>query len=208
MKFLEALRATKIVGIVRAIEHDELATLADACKSAGLSFIEITMNTPDAAHKIAALNRMAERAFRVGAGTVLAVTEYRQAIDAGAEFIVSPVLVPEVAAVAVSENIPFLPGALSPQEVYDAHAAGAALVKVFPMQFFGPAYIRELRGPFGEIPLLACGGIRPTNVREYLQSGADAVAIGGGTLKREWLAGNNVAALSAALRELIAATRA
>ncbi len=204
MKFLEALRASKIVGIVRGIEPDELGTLADGCKNAGLGFIEITMNTPDAAHKIRALTRMAEGAFRVGAGTVLTVSEFRQAVDAGAYFIVSPVLVREVAAVAASVDIPFLPGALTPQEVYEAHAAGATLVKVFPVQFFGPAYIRELRAPFHEIPLLACGGIRPTNVGEYLQSGADAVAIGGGTLKREWLADHNVAALSAALRELIA----
>jgi 2-dehydro-3-deoxyphosphogluconate aldolase/(4S)-4-hydroxy-2-oxoglutarate aldolase len=165
-------------------------------------------NTPGAPDKIRALIRLAEGAFRVGAGTVLTVGEFRQSIDAGADFIISPVLVPEVAAMAVSEKVPFIPGALTPQEVYGAHVARATVVKVFPVQVFGPPYIRELRGPFDDIPLLACGGIRPNNIREYLKSGADAVAIGGGTLKRGWLRERNVAPLTAALRELIAAANA
>lgn len=208
MEFLDTLKQTRLIGILRGIEFDELSTLATACKTAGLKFVEITMNTSKAAEKIAALTQLAEGAFHVGAGTVLSRSEFRQAVDAGASFVVSPVLVQEVAQAATAENIPFLPGALSPQDIFNCHVAGATIVKVFPVQCFGAGYLREIRGPFNSIPLLACGGIRPDNIAEYLASGADAVAIGGGTFKREWLREKNAVALTTTLHDLVTLARA
>ena len=77
------------------------------------------------------------------------------------------------------------------------------MVKLFPIQYYGPSYVRELRGPFGDVPLLACGGIRPDNLREYLDAGVDAVAIGASSFKREWLAAGNVTALTDALSTMM-----
>ena len=202
MTFLDSLRTSRLIGILRGLEFDELSMLDGACRDAGIKFVEITMNTANAAEKIAALVRLSAGAYQVGAGTVLSREQFRQAVNAGASFVVSPVLVPEVAQVAVAENIPFLPGALTPQDVYNCHTSGATVVKVFPIQCFGPGYIRELRGPFDDIPLLACGGIRPDNIVSYLESGADGVAIGSGTFKREWLRNKEQKALTVALSAL------
>jgi 2-dehydro-3-deoxyphosphogluconate aldolase/(4S)-4-hydroxy-2-oxoglutarate aldolase len=199
MDFLESLRSSRLIGILRGIEFDELPTLDHACRESGLKFVEITMNTLDAIKKIGQLHQLAKGAYQVGAGTVLSREQFLRAVEAGAEFVVSPVLVPEVAEAAVTAHIPFLPGALTPQEVYACHNAGASLVKVFPVNCFGPTYIRELRGPFDKVPLLACGGIRTDNIATYLESGADAVAIGSGTFKREWLKNKDAKALTDAL---------
>jgi 2-dehydro-3-deoxyphosphogluconate aldolase/(4S)-4-hydroxy-2-oxoglutarate aldolase len=199
MDFLESIKSSRLIGILRGIESDELPTLDRACRESGLKFVEITMNTPGAIDKIAELNQLAKGEYQVGAGTVLSREHFHQAVEAGAKFVVSPVLVPEVAEAAVAARVPFLPGALTPQEVYACYNAGASLVKVFPVSCFGPTYIRELRGPFDKIPLLACGGIRADNLAAYFESGADAAAIGSGTFKREWLKNKDEKALTDAL---------
>jgi 2-dehydro-3-deoxyphosphogluconate aldolase/(4S)-4-hydroxy-2-oxoglutarate aldolase len=204
MTFLDSLRKSRLLGILRGVEFDELPVVAEACRMARLEFVEITMNTAEAPAKIAELVRLADGAFQVGAGTVLTVTEFEVASRAGARFVVSPVLVREVAAVAEHAHVPYIPGALTPQDVYACSLAGAAIVKLFPIQCFGPSYVKELRGPFGNIPLLACGGIRPDNLRTYLESGADACALGASTFKREWLRTKNVQTLAETLGDLVA----
>lgn len=208
MTFLESLRASRLIGILRGIEATELPIVADACTKSGLGFVEITLNTKEALSKIAFLSELSEGRFQVGAGTVLSPQQLRDAVDAGAKFIVAPVLDPEVAQTALDLAIPYIPGALTPREVWNAFQIGASIVKLFPVQCFGPTYLRELRGPFGEIPLLACGGIRPDNLREYLEAGADAAAIGASTFKKEWLVTGNVAALTEALSALVSIVRA
>jgi 2-dehydro-3-deoxyphosphogluconate aldolase/(4S)-4-hydroxy-2-oxoglutarate aldolase len=203
MTFIETLLASRLVGILRGVEATELSVVAEACSQSGLRFIEITLNTKEALSKIAFLRELSKGDFQVGAGTVLTATQLRAAVDAGAKFIVSPVLVPEVASAAEQLEIPYIPGALTPKEVWDASQAGACITKLFPIQFHGPSYLRELRGPFGDIPLLACGGIRPDNLRDYLEAGADAVALGASSFRREWLAAGNVAALTDALTTMV-----
>jgi 2-dehydro-3-deoxyphosphogluconate aldolase / (4S)-4-hydroxy-2-oxoglutarate aldolase len=203
MTFLDSLRASRLVGILRGVEATELPLVVEACTKSGLEFVEITLNTKEALSKISLLSEISDGLLQVGAGTVLSAAQLRAAVDAGAKFIVSPVLVPEVARAAAELDVPYVPGALTPKEVWDASQAGAAITKVFPIQCFGPSYLRELRGPFGNIPLLACGGIRPDNLREYLEAGADAVALGASSFRREWLATGNVAALIDALSTMV-----
>lgn len=202
MTFIERLKEHRLIGILRGIEFDELTVLAESCATAGLEFVEITMNTSHAADKIRKLRALSRDRFEVGAGTVLTASQFHEARSAGASFIVSPVLVPEVAQAAREHAMPYVPGALTPQDVYACHLASAHIVKIFPIQCFGPSYVRELKGPFDQIPLLACGGIRPDNIREYLDSGAEAVAIGGSTFKREWLRDKNQGALEESLSAL------
>ncbi len=208
MSFLESLREHRLLAILRGVESSELSLVAKACEVAGLGFVEITLNTPDALTKIEQLQRLSKGAFQVGAGTVLSSTQARAAVAAGAQFIVAPVLDQDVARAAADLGVPYIPGALTPKEVWEAYRAGATIVKVFPIRCYGPSYIQELRGPFDDIPLLGCGGIRKDNIKEYLAAGADALALGASTFQRKWLAQGNLPALLGALEELVACARA
>ena len=124
-------------------------------------------------------------------------------MDAGATFIVTPVLVEDVMKYCVKNKIPVFPGALTPSEIYDAWNAGAAMVKVFPSGFFGPDYFKEIKGPFNDIELLACGAVTPENMKEHFSSGASAIAFGEGVFKREWLAGKDFKSIGEAVKRYI-----
>jgi len=147
--------------------------------AAGLGALEITMNTEDAPAKIRRMVRVASKKLAVGAGTVLSMDALHKALEAGATFIVSPVFIPEIVDYCKYRSIPVFPGALSPQEIYHAWSGGASMVKVFPSKTVGPAYFSEIKGPFNDIELLACGGVTPENMHTFLDGGASAIAFGG-----------------------------
>lgn len=175
------------MGILRGVDKDLIEPLMEAVISAGLETIEITMNSPDASKSIERAAGFSKGRIAVGAGTVLSMESMKAAINAGAEYIVMPVLKEDVAAYCVKNKIPVFPGALTPQEIYNAWNAGASYVKVFPSGFFGPDYFKEMKGPFNDMKLLACGGVTPENIKEYRLSGADAFAFGASVFKKEWL---------------------
>ena len=143
----------------------------------------------------------------IGAGTVLSERDLDTALGAGASFVVMPTLVGEVAQQCTDRAIPIFPGALTPQEIHNAWNAGAAMVKVFPAKVFGPGYFKEVKGPFNDIELLACGGVDPSNLADYFASGASAVAFGGGVFKKEWLASEDYQQIGANIRALLTAYR-
>ena len=180
-------RKKPILGILRGIGSDCIEPLTDTAASSGLETLEITMNTKGAASLISKMVRCAKGRIAVGAGTVLDTDSLKSALDAGATFIVMPVLIDDVMKYCVKNKIPAFPGALTPREIKEAWDAGATMVKVFPSNFFGPAYFKEIKGPFDEIELLACGGVTPENMREYFSSGASAIAFGASVFKKEWL---------------------
>jgi 2-dehydro-3-deoxyphosphogluconate aldolase/(4S)-4-hydroxy-2-oxoglutarate aldolase len=180
-------RKKPLMGIMRGVKTDDIEPLAEAAISAGLETIEITMNTDNAPTLIRSMVRAAKGRLAIGAGTVLTMEDLKAALDAGATFIVMPVLIRDVAEICVKNKIPVFPGALSPQEIYDAWQAGAAMVKIFPAKLFGPEYFREIKGPFDKIELLACAGVTPENMKDYFTCGASAVSFGASVFKREWL---------------------
>ena len=204
MTFLDAMRRSRLLAILRGVQARELPLVAEACNRTGLGWVEITLNTNEALSKIASLRDLSKGNFEVGAGTVLSAHQAREAVAAGARFVIAPVLDLEVARAARDLGVPYIPGALTPHEVWSAYQAGATMVKLFPARCFGPSYVQELRGPFGEIPFLGCGGIRQDNLREYLDAGVDAVALGASVFRRDWLAAGNLTALLDALGTLIA----
>jgi 2-dehydro-3-deoxyphosphogluconate aldolase/(4S)-4-hydroxy-2-oxoglutarate aldolase len=114
----------------------------------------------------------------VGAGTIRSTTEARAFGEAGASFLVSPGVMPEVVRVAVELGIPAVPGALSPTEIATALGAGATAVKLFPASLGGPGYLRALRGPFPDVRFVPTGGIEPTDVRSWLDAGATCIGLG------------------------------
>lgn len=187
------------MGILRGIEADVLEPLLEVVLSSGLKTIEITMNTKDAPGLISQAAGFSKGRLMIGAGTVLDMQSLQAALNAGATFIVMPTLVEEVVAYCVKQAIPVFPGALSPQEIYNAWRAGASMVKVFPAKFFGPEYFKEIKGPFNDMELLACGGVTPDNMRDYFANGANAVSFGASVFRKEWLEKKDFKSIASAI---------
>lgn len=165
-----------IIGIIRGADLSNIEKIVEAGFTGGLDKIEITLNSEKALEQI----KLVSKKYEVGAGTVLTLDEAKSAINAGAKFIVSPITNPEMIKYCKENNIPIYPCGVTPNEVYTAWKLGATMVKIFPVKNFGgPSYIKELKGPFDKVKLLACGGVRPENIKEYFEAGAAAVAIGG-----------------------------
>lgn len=192
-----------ILGILRGIEESLIEPLVETVISAGLKTLEITMNTKDAPKLIRRMIKHAAGRLTIGAGTVLTMDDLHKALDAGATFIVSPTLVPDVLSYCVKNSIPAFPGALTPQEIYAAWRAGATMVKIFPARFFGPAYFKEIKGPFQDIKLLAVSGVNPDNIGSFFSLGASAVAFGGSVFKKEWLTAGEFLRIGESIKALI-----
>ena len=193
------------MGILRNIDEASIEPLINAVIASGLKTIEIAMNTPNAANLIRECVDIAKDKLTIGAGTVLTVDNLKSALDSGASFIVSPTLINEVLDYCVKDSIPTFPGALTPQEIYNAYKRGPSMVKVFPANRFGPDYFKEIRGPFKDIPLLACGGIRPNNIKSYFDAGASAVAFGGSIFNKKMIKSNDFESIKQAIEDLILA---
>lgn len=177
------------IGIARGLPQQALIPAFEAALSGGFDHLEVTLNTPGALLQIETAVRSFKGRARIGAGTVLTADGASAALAAGAEFIVSPVLDPGVAALCREAHVDYFPGALTPTEVLAAWNAGAAMVKIFPVSAMGGAsYIGELKGPFDKIELLACGGVTPENLPDFVRKGADGIAIGASLFRKEWIA--------------------
>jgi len=204
---VEQFKKFPLLGILRGIEQDSVEPLVDAIIACGLETIEITMNTAGAPGLIKSAVKAANKKLTIGAGTVLSMQSLKSALSAGASFIVMPVLVPEVAQYCAKNKVPFFPGALTPQEIYSAWNSGATMVKVFPAGFFGPAYFKEIKGPFNEIELLACAGVTPENMKDYFANGASAIAFGASVFKKDWLAAGDFKSIRGAIEKFILAAK-
>src|SRR5664280_537777 len=172
---LGKIKTEKVVAIIRADSPDGLLDCARALAAGGLTSIELTMTTPGA---IAMLEKAAAELpdFLFGLGTVLDAETARAGILAGARFIVTPALRPDVITLCRRYRIPVFAGALTPTEIVAAWEAGADAVKVFPAEFFGPAYIKSVKAPLPQIDLVPTGGVTPDTVGAFLKAGATACA--------------------------------
>lgn len=162
---------------VQCAEHALCAI--EGIHAGGLPIVEITLTIPGAIELTRKVHARFGGELLVGAGTVLDEQSCQAAVDAGAEFIVSPIFDPGVMAVAREAGKAVIPGALTPTEIFHAWRSGADAVKVFPCGALGGAsYIRALKGPFPELPLIVTGGVRPENTADFLKAGAIAVGAG------------------------------
>jgi 2-dehydro-3-deoxyphosphogluconate aldolase/(4S)-4-hydroxy-2-oxoglutarate aldolase len=171
--FLEQDRA---LCVVRAARIPDPAGLARALAGAGIRLVEFTFTTPDVLDAIAAAAD--EPGASVGAGTVLTAAQARDAVAAGARFLLTPDVRAEVAATAHAAGVPLIMGALTPTEIGRAVDLGAAAVKIFPAGLGGPGYLRDVHGPFPEVRLVPTGGVNNENARTFLDAGAFAVGAG------------------------------
>ena len=195
-----------VIGILRGISADFFGPLMDAAFEAGLQAIEVTLNTAHAETIIAAQRPRVPEGRLLGMGTIYNLDGAKRALDAGAMFLVTPNTDERVIDYAQSRNIPVVAGALTPTEVYRAWACGAALIKVFPCTQLGPEYIRNLRGPFDEIPLAAVGGVTRENARAFLDAGADAVGVGSSLFGRDAVARQQTSDVRANVRSFLELT--
>jgi len=176
-----------ILGILRGVSKDHISQVTDIFVRCGISYAEITMNTPGAADLIGEMVNKAGDRILIGAGTVLDMKSLDEALNAGARFIVTPALIDDVMDSCARRKIPFFPGALTPTEIHKAWKAGATMVKLFPGGLFGPGYIKVLKAPLESIKIMAVGGVNEQTIAGYFKNGADAVAFGAGIIHPEWL---------------------
>ena len=189
------LRGTPIIAVLRAKDAADYAPVVDTPSENGIRSIELTLSTPNTIELLPDLLARTGPLVEIGVGTITGIGQARRAIDAGAAFLVTPVLDPEVIALAVRSRLPVYPGGLTPTELHSAWRAGATAVKIFPAETVGAQYGKHLRGPFPELRFVPSGGVQLDDVAGWLSAGATAVSLGG-PLIGDALSGGSLAALA------------
>jgi 2-dehydro-3-deoxyphosphogluconate aldolase/(4S)-4-hydroxy-2-oxoglutarate aldolase len=179
-----AIAQGRVIAIGRHLDIASVLAIGEALAAGGIHAFEVTMNSASALEAIEALTaRFGPDELLVGAGTVLDEAQAQAAVDAGARFLVMPHFDLRIVDWAVRHEVPAFPGAFTPTEILSAWRAGAAAVKLFPASAVGPTFLRELRGPLPQIPLIPTGGVTVENAPAFLAAGALAVGMG------SWLTG-------------------
>lgn len=204
-EILSRLIAGKVVAVVRLDSGDQLIKVAEALKAGGVTAIEFTVPTPGALDMIKQASAYFGDEVIMGAGTVLDAETARAAILSGAQFIVTPALNVKTIQLCRRYGKPIIPGALTPTEILTAWEAGADMVKVFPADSMGPAYLKAVLAPLPQVRLAPTGGISADNAAEYLKAGATALGVGGKLVDKKAVARGDFAALTAEAQRLMQA---
>lgn len=173
-----AIEACGVVAVIRLADASKLGAVIDALGAGGVRAIEVTMTVPGAIGLIEALAPGLPKDFVLGAGTILDPETARQAILAGARFIVGPVFNPAVISLCHRYDVAVAPGCFTPTEILAAWEAGADIVKVFPATALGPGYLKDVRGPLPQVRLMPTGGVTAANAGSWIKAGAVAVGVG------------------------------
>ncbi len=179
------LLTSKIVGIIRVDHTEYILELVQALVDGGVTTLEISLNTPNALRAIKRVTEHFGRKILLGVGTVTTIKQAKQSINAGAEFIVSPITDKKIQKYAKRFKTPTCMGALTPTEIFTAFQMGSTLVKVFPAASLGPGYIKEITVPMPNIPLLPTGGVNKDNLEEWFRAGATALGISTALFRKE-----------------------
>lgn len=206
-EILSRLIAGKVVAVVRLDSGDQLIKVAEALKAGGVTAIEFTVPTPGALDMIKQASAYFGDEVIMGAGTVLDAETARAAILSGAQFIVTPALNLKTIQLCRRYGKPVIPGALTPTEILTAWEAGADMVKVFPADSMGPAYLKAVLAPLPQVRLAPTGGISADNAAEYLKAGATALGVGGKLVDKKAVAQGDFAALTAEAQRLMQAVQ-
>jgi 2-dehydro-3-deoxyphosphogluconate aldolase / (4S)-4-hydroxy-2-oxoglutarate aldolase len=196
-KVMSALRQSGAVAIIRTDNPSDLVAVSAALSKGGIKFVEITMTVPGALEIIRdAVAQLKGVDAYIGAGTVLDAATARAAILAGATFIVSPAFDPETVKLCNMYGVVVMPGAFTPTEVLQAWKSGADIVKLFPGDIGGPAYLKNLKGPYPQIELLPTGGINFDTAPTYIKAGAIAVGAGNALVSNALIAAKDFAKIT------------
>ncbi|WP_207508769.1 bifunctional 4-hydroxy-2-oxoglutarate aldolase/2-dehydro-3-deoxy-phosphogluconate aldolase [Telluribacter humicola] len=169
---------TPLIGILRHVPQDILEQIIPIYLDAGLTTLEVTMNSEGVEDMIRYVRQHYPTQLIVGAGTVCNQDDLQRALDAGAQFIVTPIINRDVIKACVNVGIPIFPGAYTPTEIYEAWSLGATMVKVFPATSLGPDFIKDVKAPFSQIKLMPTGGVSLDNIGQFLWAGADGLGVG------------------------------
>jgi 2-dehydro-3-deoxyphosphogluconate aldolase/(4S)-4-hydroxy-2-oxoglutarate aldolase len=177
---LKRITEVGVVAVIRAENSEAAFKLSEACIRGGIPAIEVTFTVPDAASVISSLTkRFTVKELIVGAGTVLDSETARIAVLAGAQYIVGPNFDLDTAKLCNRYQIPYMPGCLTITEMVHAMEAGCDIVKLFPGNAFGPAYVKAVKGPLPQVNIMPTGGVSLENVGEWIKNGVVAVGVGG-----------------------------
>jgi len=204
---LDLLLKERIVAIVRGLEGEAADRAAEALIEGGIRLVEVTMNTPGALKTIAGWREKFEGRAAIGAGTVLDLRMAKEAVAAGATYLISPNLDESVIAFGAERGLSVWPGVMTPTEIVRAWKVGAEAVKVFPMASLGVEYLKEIRAPLDHIPMIATGGVDLTTIRSYFEAGAAAVGMGSKLLNKEWIEAGNFERLTDNARRYVEIVR-
>ena len=183
---VESFWEMPIIAIMRGFPLDSVAPIVEAIGNGGLRVLEITMNTEGAEHQIrSAIEATKGSGMQIGAGTVTDARSFESAIAAGASFIVTPNFNPQVIRLCQEKKVPFLPGALTPTEIYRAHESGALAAKIFPAETMGPSFVKSIKAPLPHVRVAPTGGITVERMLDYLEVGADAFGVGSPLFPKE-----------------------
>jgi 2-dehydro-3-deoxyphosphogluconate aldolase / (4S)-4-hydroxy-2-oxoglutarate aldolase len=188
MSAIQQILETKVVAVVRLDNYNRAVDVARALAAGGINVLEFTLTGQGAIEAVSATRQALGNAVCVGVGTVLSPEQAEAAIDAGAQFMVTPALRRQVIATCVKRQTLILCGGLTPTELLEAHEAGAELVKVFPADLGGPKFIKSVLAPMPFLKMVPTGGVSPENARDYLAAGAVAVGIGGNLVSNKLVA--------------------
>jgi 2-dehydro-3-deoxyphosphogluconate aldolase / (4S)-4-hydroxy-2-oxoglutarate aldolase len=207
-EILARLADPGIIAVVRAKRTEQAVPLAEALVAGGVIAVEITLTTPDAFRAIREVRlTLGERAL-VGVGTVLTTQECHDALEAGAEFVVTPICRTELVALAHAADKPVMLGAYTPTEAQRAHEAGADFIKIFPADGLGPNFIKALRAPLPHLRIVPTGGVVLGNVGQWFEAGCRAVGVGSSLITKEILANDDWPALTRLASQYVAAAKA
>jgi 2-dehydro-3-deoxyphosphogluconate aldolase/(4S)-4-hydroxy-2-oxoglutarate aldolase len=176
MSTLSYILEHKLVAIMRGMPAKDAVNIANALLRGGINILEITLNSPNALQVIEELSQRFKDTMLIGAGTVLTPEEANDAMNAGAQFIISPALMEDVVAATKDAGKVSIPGAYTPTEIVHAHRSGADIIKVFPAP--NAAYIKNILAPLNTLKLMPTGGVNVDNIKDYEAAGAVAFGIG------------------------------
>ena len=204
---VQRIEQSGIVAVIRLKEPDKLRAVVDAIAEGGIRALEVTMTVPGAVALIAQLAATMPAGFILGAGTVLDRDTALAVIDAGAQFVVSPVFRTKVIDACHERGIAALPGCFTPTEILEAWDAGADVVKVFPATALGPTFFKDIRGPLPQVKLMPTGGVSLDNAGDWIRAGAVAVGVGTALLDAAAIASGDYATLRANAERIVANVR-
>ena len=195
-KAVQIIEESGVIAIMRAQSSDQLLQAADAIRAGGVQAIEVTMTTPGALEVIAEARKRYGAELLFGAGTVLDPETGRAAILAGAQFVVAPTLNLGLIELCRRYSVPVMPGAYTPTEALTAWEAGADIVKIFPADVGGPAYLKAIRAPLPQLKLCPVGGVDLDTAADFIRSGAACLGIGSALINQKLLDSGDFAELT------------
>lgn len=197
---LEQLMATKIIAIIRLSSSASILKFAQAIQKGGIKAIEITMSTPNALGEINKLSKI--EGVIPGVGSVIDAKTAQAAIEAGAQFVVTPVSKPEVIQMAHQYDKPILSGAVTPSEILQAYEWGADVIKLFPAANFGLSYFKAVKAPMPHLPIMPTGGVTVENAAEWIANGAVCLGVGSSLLNKNLIANKDFDGITAIARAM------